>query len=90
MVVYLMKQGADPASLDIEGSVTLELSLKKCIAVWTLKLGHMEEDCLITMFSENKRFSSFFFKQTNKIQGSTKQPLRTVWTYVISQETALK
>ena len=33
MVVYLMKQGADPASLDIEGSVTLELSLKKCIAV---------------------------------------------------------
>ena len=85
MVVYLMKQGADPASLDIEGSVTLELSLKKCIAVWTLKLGHMEEDCLITMFSENKRF-----KQTNKIQGSTKQPLRTVWTYLISQETALK
>ena len=60
MVVYLMKQGADPASLDIEGSVTLELSLKKCIAVWTLKLGHMEEDSLITMFSENKRFSSFF------------------------------
>ena len=38
MVVYLMKQGADPASLDIEGSVTLELSLKKYIAVWTLKL----------------------------------------------------
>ena len=33
MVVYLMKQGADPASLDIEGSVTVELSLKKCIAV---------------------------------------------------------
>ena len=33
MVVYLMKQGADPASLDIEGSVTLELSLKKCFAV---------------------------------------------------------
>jgi len=28
MVVYLMKQGADPASLDIEGSVTLKLSLK--------------------------------------------------------------
>ena len=25
MVVYLMKQGADPTSLDIEGSVTLEL-----------------------------------------------------------------
>lgn len=29
MVVYLMKQGADPASLDIEGSVTLELSLEE-------------------------------------------------------------
>ena len=68
MVVYLMKQGADPASLDIEGSVTLELSLKKCIAVWTLKLGHMEEDCLITMFSENKRFSSFFSNRPIKFK----------------------
>ena len=68
MVVYLMKQGADPASLDIEGSVTLELSLKKCIAVWTLKLGHMEEHCLITMFSENKRFSSFFSNRPIKFK----------------------
>ena len=68
MVVYLMKQGADPASLDIEGSVSLELSLKKCIAVWTLKLGHMEEDCLITMFSENKRFSSFFSNRPIKFK----------------------
>ena len=83
MVVYLMKQGADPASLDIEGSVTLELSLKKCFAVWTLKLGHMEEDCLITMFSENKRFSSFFSKRPIKFKvqlSNHRRPFELTWS----------
>ena len=30
------------------------------ITVWTLQLGHLEEDCPVTTFSENKRFSRFF------------------------------
>ena len=33
---------------------------KSIITVWTLQLGHLEEDCLVTTFSENKRFSRFF------------------------------
>ena len=48
-----------------------------------LKPALLEEDCLITTFSENKRFSMFtllFFvcKRTNKILGSTMQPLKSL------------
>ena len=49
-----------------------------------LKPALLEEDCLITTFSENKRFSIFtllfFFvcKRTNKILGSTMQPLKSL------------
>ena len=27
--------------------------------VWTIKPGHLEEDCSVTTFSEKKRFSIF-------------------------------
>jgi len=40
--------------------------------------GTLWEDCLITTFSEKKRFSFFFCKRTNKIQGSTMQRLKTL------------
>ena len=48
-----------------------------------LKPALLEKDCLITTFSENKRFSIFtllFFvcKRTNKILGSTMQPLKSL------------
>ena len=53
--------------------------------VGLLKPALLEEDCLITTFSENKRFSIFtllFFlfvcKRTNKILGSTMQPLKSL------------
>ena len=41
--------------------------------------GTLGRRCPITTFSENKfsRFSSFFRKETNKIEGSTIQPLKT-------------
>ena len=34
--------------------------------VWTVKPGHLEEDCSVTTFSESKRFS-IFCQQTNSI-----------------------
>ena len=43
-----------------------------------LELGHLEEDCSITTISENKRFSSFSCKVTNKIQDSTMWTLKTL------------
>ena len=39
----------------------------KPITAQTVNLGHWEEDCPITTFSENKRFSIFFCKQTNNM-----------------------
>ena len=50
------------------------------LTVQLLKPGHSGEDFLsrLTTFFENKRFSSFFCKWTNKIQGSTIQPLKTL------------
>ena len=50
-------------------------------AVRLLEPGLLEEDCPITMCTESKRFSSFFFffcNRTNKIQGSTMQLLKTL------------
>ena len=42
-----------------------------------LKPGHLKEDRPVTTFSENKRFSIFFWKRTKIIQASTMQPLKT-------------
>ena len=55
--------------------------------VQLLKPVHLEEDRLIKTFFENKKFWSFFCQRTNKIQGST---LYNRWTYLTSQEMALK
>ena len=90
MVVYLMKQGADPASLDIEGGVTLELSLEEVYCSVNTKTRTRGRRLSNHNVFWKQKVLKFFFKQTNKIQGSTKQPLKTVWTYLISQETALK
>ena len=42
----------------------------------TLKPGHLEEDCPITTFSQNKRFSSVFADRPIKLKYSTMQPLK--------------
>ena len=46
-------------------------------SVDTVKLGHLEEDCPITTFSENKRFSSFCANRPIKLKYSTMQLLKT-------------
>ena len=61
----------------------------------TASWSHLEEDFPITTFSENKRFSSSFCKQTNVIQvfnyaTATVENLSSALTYLTSQEAALK
>ena len=41
-----------------------------------LKPGHLEEDCPVTKFSQNKRFSSVFADRPIKFKYSTMQPLK--------------
>ena len=48
------------------------------ITVRLLEPRHLAEDYPITTFFENKRFSSVYWKWTNKIQGSTRQLLKTL------------
>ena len=60
-----------------------------------LEPGHLEEDCLITTISEKKILKFFFFfLQTNqwnsRFNYETVETFKTVWTYLTSQETALK
>ena len=43
-----------------------------------LQLRHLADNYPITTFSENKRFSIFFCKQTSEIQGSSMQLLKTL------------
>ena len=40
--------------------------------------GNVEEDCPITTFSEDKRYSSFFANGPIKFKYSTMQPLKTL------------
>ena len=45
----------------------------------TLKLAHLEEDCPLATFAENKRFSFFFFATGPiKFRYSTMEPLDTI------------
>ena len=55
--------------------------------VQLLKPGHLEEDYLMKNVFWKQKILKFFCKQTNKIQGST---LYNRWTYLTSQEMALK
>ena len=58
-------------------SCFLPFWISSTFTVRPLERGHLEEDYPFTKLFENKRFSSFFSKLTNKIQGSTMQLLKT-------------
>ena len=45
----------------------------------TLKPGHLEEDCPITKFSQNKRFSCVFGDRPIKCKYSTMQAFELTW-----------
>ena len=54
------------------------LLIFKVVIVWQLKPGHSEEDCPITIISENKRFSSFLANGPIKFKYSTMHSLKTL------------
>ena len=59
--------------------VRLQFDQYSCVSfiVQILKPGHLKEDHPVTTYSENNRFSIFFWKRTKKIQSSTVQALKT-------------
>ena len=55
---------------------TTKSVLSTLFTMWLLEPGHLEKDYPITFFWKQK--IQVFWKRTNKIQGSTMQPLRTI------------
>ena len=86
------------ARLDSLESKTYEAKFirwSNIFAVRLLEPGLLEEDCPITMYmcTENKRFSSFFLQsdqQNSRFNYATVENFKTVWPYLISQQTTLK
>ena len=67
------------------------------IAVWLLKPGHLEEDCLIPWYPLDFLKQKIFFFFANgpikfkiRLYNRCIENFQTVWTYLTSQETTLK
>ena len=66
-----------PCSKSNKQNLTLECNYSNC-------MGHLREDCPITTIFWKHKIREFFWKRTNKIRGSTMQPLKTLKAFELT------